>query len=100
MINKMMLLMATVIALSSGVALGQAPDEAERRVLNLGTTITGNQEQPKVLYIVPWKAAYEDVAIPYRPINGQTDSVFSHLERHEHQRHLNFLEQLRAEGSE
>lgn len=86
-------------AQSSGKSSDKSPDKGSA-VHNLGTTITGNQEQPKVLYIVPWKAAYEDVAIPYRPISGQTDSIFSHVERHEHQRHLDFLEDLRADTTE
>lgn len=93
--TQLMVALLSVLAGAAGGAWAQQP-KSDGRVHNLGATITGNQEQPKVLYIVPWKAAYEDTAIPYRPISGQTDNVFRHVERHEHQRHLDFLEELGA----
>lgn len=73
-----------------GAATGAGP------VQSLRATITGNQEQPKVLYIVPWKAAYENNAVPPKPISGQTDKVFRHLDRHEHQRQVEFLQEFAA----
>jgi hypothetical protein len=72
----------------------------EENVHNLNAIITGNQEQPKVLYIVPWKTAFGDAGIPYRPISGQTDTVFRHVERHEHQRQVEFLRDLSASDRE
>lgn len=62
-------------------------------VVTLSTTVTGNQEQPKVLYIVPWQAA-QDERILYEPLNSQTNRVFSHIERSEHLRELEFISEL------
>lgn len=62
--------------------------------VNLSATIVGNQEQPTVLYIVPWKAA-EDTTILYLPLNSKAlEELFGHVERVEHQRQVQFLEQL------
>lgn len=75
---------------------GAGAQDNNSDVRELGTNIIGNQEQPKVLYLVPWKAAYGDVVIPYRPISGQTDRVFRHMDRREHQRQLKFLREFAA----
>lgn len=63
----------------------------EGPVVSLSTTVTGNQEQPKVLYIVPWQAA-EDNTLLYQALNrNSSDSIFGHVERSEHQREIEFL---------
>lgn len=106
---KILHALSAVIALSAtGAALAQQntantqpPESAEDRdslpqstgVVTLGTTVTGNQEQPKVLYIVPWQAA-QDERILYEPLNSQTNRVFSHIERSEHLRELEFISEL------
>ncbi len=61
--------------------------------VNITDTITGNQEQPKVLYIVPWQAAQDD-AILYQPLSRQIGDTFGHVERSEHRRHIDFLEKI------
>lgn len=65
----------------------------EDRVVNLSTTVTGNQEQPTVLYIVPWQPA-DDKAILYQPVNSRLNNLFGHVERPEHRRQVEFLQQL------
>jgi len=67
----------------------------EENVVELSATVTGNQEQPKVIYIVPWKSA-EDDSILYQPLNGKTDNVFGHVERSEHRRTLKFIKNMEA----
>lgn len=63
-------------------------------VINLSDTIVGNQEQPKVLYIVPWKQA-EDTTILYLPLDPKAmENLFGHVERVEHQRQVKYIEQL------
>lgn len=63
-------------------------------VVVLSDTVTGNQEQPKVLYIVPWQAA-EDDTILKQPLATQLHSeVFEHVERKEHIRELKYLQTL------
>lgn len=63
-------------------------------VVVLSDTVTGNQEQPKVLYIVPWQAA-EDDTILKQPLTTQLHSeVFEHVERAEHIREIKYLQTL------
>lgn len=63
-------------------------------VVNLKDTIVGNQEQPTVLYIVPWKPA-DDTTILYLPLSSKArEEIFSHVERVEHQRKVQFVEEL------
>lgn len=56
----------------------------------LTSTIVGNREQPKVLYIVPWKAV-NDSELEEQTIQSQLDIVFGHVERIELQRELDFM---------
>ena len=69
------------------------PCTAQEATVNLSSTIVGNREQPKVLYIVPWKAAY-DSELEEQSIQSQLDIVFGHIERIELQRELQFMEQI------
>lgn len=55
--------------------------------VNLQTTITGNQEQPRVLYILPWQSP-EASDIEFETLSSQYDEVFGHLEREELRRSL------------
>ncbi len=74
--------------LMGGLALAQ-----DQEVVTLGDTITGNQEQPKVLYIVPWKQAKDDTLLN-QGLESRLSDVFDHVERSEHTRELEFFETL------
>lgn len=50
--------------------------------INLRTTVTGNQEQPRVLYILPWQAP-ESPELGIEMLSSQQDAVFGHIEREE-----------------
>ncbi len=67
----------------------------EEAVVVLQSTVTGNQEQPKVLYIVPWQRPDGPEAL-YRPMESLVDDVFKPLERVEFVRELNYREMLNA----
>lgn len=55
--------------------------------INLRTTVTGNQEQPRVMYILPWQSpASPDLEMEM--LSSQQDAVFGHVERDEMQRSL------------
>ncbi len=75
----------------------QHPTQTAKRgseVVNLSATIVGNQEQPTVLYIVPWKPA-EDTTILYLPLSSKAmEHIFGHVERVEHQRQVQYIDQL------
>jgi hypothetical protein len=62
--------------------------------LDLGTTsITGNQELPKVLYIVPWKSSdLGDLA--GRPVETLLDEVLAPVDPQEFERHLSYYTAL------
>jgi hypothetical protein len=81
-------------------AAGGASQAANRRVLDsldLGTTsITGNAELPKVLYIVPWKKS--DLGdLVGRPVNTLLDEVLAPVDPAVFQRHLSYYDSLYGE---
>ena len=59
----------------------------QNATINLQTTVTGNQEQPRVLYILPWQSP-ESPELGIEMLNSQQDAVFGHLEREELQRSM------------
>jgi hypothetical protein len=63
------------------------------------TEITGNQELPKVLYIVPWKKA-EPGDLVGRPINSLLDEVLAPIDREEFVRQVNYHDDLYGEKEE
>jgi hypothetical protein len=68
--------------------------------LDLGTTsITGNQELPKVLYIVPWKRS--DLGeLAGRPVNTLLEEVLAPVDPEVFERHLDYYESLHGESQE
>lgn len=71
----------------------------DKEVVNLGATITGNQEQPKVLYIVPWKQT-KDNSILEEGLESRLSDVFDHVERTEHRRELHYINALAKSEAE
>ena len=68
--------------------------------LDLGTTsITGNAELPKVLYIVPWKKS--DLGdLVGRPVNTLLDEVLAPVDPAVFERHLSYYDSLHGEREE
>ena len=62
---------------------------AEQNTLELESTFKGNQEQPKVLYIVPWQAV-EAPPASYRPLQSLVQQNFQLLDREEFRRNVVF----------
>jgi hypothetical protein len=68
--------------------------------LDLGTTsITGNQELPKVLYIVPWKRSDLGDHVG-RPVNTLLDEVLEPIDPEVFERHLDYYETLHGVSRE
>lgn len=68
--------------------------------MELGRTeITGNQELPKVLYIVPWKKADPGDLIG-RPVNSLLDEVLAPIDREEFVRQVDYHDDLYGEEGE
>jgi hypothetical protein len=59
----------------------------QNATLNLQTTVTGNQEQPRVLYILPWQSPAAD-DVDFESIDNEEKAVFGHVERDEFRREL------------
>jgi len=63
------------------------------------TSITGTQELPKVLYIVPWKSS--DLGdLVGRPVGTLIDEVLAPVDPEVFQRHLAYYDALYGEGQE
>ena len=68
--------------------------------LELGRTeITGNQELPKVLYIVPWQKS-DPGDLMGRPVNTLLDEVLAPLDREEFIRQVDYYDDLYGENEE
>lgn len=85
------------------VPASRAQDRPAPRVmdsLDLGTTsITGNAELPKVLYIVPWKKS--DLGdLVGRPVNTLLDEVLAPVDPGVFERHLSYYETLHGASQE
>lgn len=55
--------------------------------INLRTTVTGNQEQPRVMYILPWQSPLSP-ELDMEMLGSEADAVFGHVERDELTRQL------------
>jgi hypothetical protein len=80
----------------------QAPVARDQRFktmdrLELGTTsITGNQELPKVMYVVPWKKA-ELGDLSGRPARSLIDEILAPVDRDVFRREVGYFETLSEE---
>ena len=85
-------------AASSTPEVAPIPKSRAMDTLDLGTTsITGNQELPKVLYIVPWKKS--DLGdLVGRPVNTLLDEVLEPVDPEVFQRHLSYYDALYGKG--
>lgn len=66
----------------------------EEGVIQLSDRVTGNQEQPQVLYIVPWQSPADDSILNQQVQTQLNQDVFNHIERSEHVREINYRLQL------
>jgi hypothetical protein len=68
--------------------------------MELGRTqITGNQELPKVMYIVPWKKS-DPGDLMGKPVNTLLDEVLAPLDREEFIRQVDYYDDLYGEVEE
>jgi hypothetical protein len=68
--------------------------------LSLGRTeITGNQELPKVLYIVPWQKS-DPGELMGKPVNTLLEEVLAPIDRSEFMRQVDYYGDLRLEDQE
>ena len=80
-------------------AAGQkAPGTTDR--LELGTaTVTGDREQPKVMYIVPWKKS--DIGdLAGKPMNSLVDEILAPVDRDVFKREVVYYKAVQADASQ
>lgn len=85
------------IARAKASAAGKAPGATDR--LELGTaTVTGDREQPKVMYIVPWKRS--DIGdLSGKPMNSLLDEALAPVDRDEFKREVAYFDVVKADTS-
>lgn len=90
---------------TSAAPAAEAEEDVRRRVtstgvmdeLDLGTTeVTGNQELPKVMYIVPWQKT-DPGEFMGQPINTLLDEVLAPVNRDEFVRQVDYYRDLHGE---
>ena len=75
----------------------EEPRQVDRLDLD-SSSITGNQELPKVMYIVPWKEA--DIGdLRGKPTNSLIDEVLAPLDRDVFRRQVRYFGQLNTQDS-
>ena len=89
----MMRLLAGSVLLLSATAMAQEP------VVTLRATVTGNQEQPRVMYILPWQPP-EARDYQYEPAQALADDLFRRVDRDEFVRELEYREALGSANSD
>jgi hypothetical protein len=82
----------------SGVAGQKAPGASDR--LQLGTaTVTGDREQPKVMYIVPWKKS--DIGdLAGKPMNSLVDEILAPVDRDVFKREVGYYKAVQTDASQ
>jgi hypothetical protein len=91
---------AAAPATAKGPAKGapKPPNGVDR--LDLGTaTVTGDREQPKVMYIVPWKKS--DIGdMGGKPMNSLLDEVLAPVDREVFRRQVDYYGVIKADASQ
>jgi hypothetical protein len=77
-----------------------APAPAKIDRLDLGTaTVTGDREQPKVMYIVPWKRS--DIGdLAGKPMNSLVDEILAPVDRDVFKREVVYYQAVQADASQ
>lgn len=86
-----MMRLLTCIFMALGTLAGA--NSASAQEVTLGTTVTGNQEQPKVLYIIPWQNAERSETLQGNMDSALSD-VFKLVDHNELQREIEAIETL------
>jgi hypothetical protein len=85
---------------ASHATAGVPPGGKAADRLELGTaTVTGDREQPKVMYIVPWKRS--DIGdLSGKPMNSLLDEALAPVDREEFKRQVMYYHVIQADASQ
>ena len=83
---------------ADGSGKGKGPGGSDR--LELGTaTVTGDREQPKVMYIVPWKRS--DIGdLAGKPMNSLVDEILSPVDREVFKREVVYYNAVQSDATQ
>ena len=84
------------VALAADVTRSTSGSQVMDRMELSRTEITGNQELPKVLYIVPWQKS-DPSDLMGRPVNTLLDEVLAPIDREEFVRQVDYYVDLYEE---
>jgi len=94
-VNHIRFLLASfAMVFTVGVLAEDGPVQVDSLQLD-SSSITGNQELPKVMYIVPWK----EIGIgdlQGKPVNSLLDEVLAPLDREVFKRQVQYFDQLHS----
>jgi hypothetical protein len=84
----------------AAAAPGQKKAQNTTDKLELGTaTVTGDREQPKVMYIVPWKKS--DIGdLAGKPMNSLVDEILAPVDRDVFKREVLYYKAVQADASQ
>ena len=85
------------LLLVSGAAGADQTAQPQGHIRLDETVISGNQELPKVLYIVPWKDP-ELGDLVGKPVNSLVDEVLAPVDREVFRRQIRYFDQLYGEA--
>ena len=86
-------------AKGAGKAEGAAKPAATDKLELQTATVTGDREQPKVMYIVPWKKS--DIGdLSGKPMNSLLDEALAPVDRDEFRREVVYYQAVRADASQ
>lgn len=94
--RKLLALLLSLALPLSGLAQEAAEPAPIQQVDRLeldSTAVTGNQELPRVLYIVPWKTSGIG-ELSGKPVNSLLDEVLAPIDREVFQRQVRYFEQI------
>lgn len=89
------ILLSVLVLAASPFNLSYAETVA-RNTIELQSTFKGNQEQPKVMYIVPWKKIKAPAAA-YQPLDSLIGANFEYLDRDEFRRGIAYRSSIASE---
>jgi hypothetical protein len=89
----------TAVSAAAGAPAGPK-SAAKTDRLDLGTaTVTGDREQPKVMYIVPWKRS--DIGdLAGKPMNSLVDEILAPVDRDVFKREVLYYRAVQADASQ
>ena len=86
------------LLLYAACTMGTAAHAADRADLE-ETTIRGNRELPKVLYIVPWKQPVTGELVG-KPVKSLLDEVLAPVDRDVFRRQVQYYNSIQAQGAQ